>query len=399
VNFHKLSKAVVILDEPQAIRPQLWKGFGKVLSFLSSRLGTTFLLMTATKPHIVEGEELAPQGVMTARPCKSRYKCRFLDGVHNLDDLPLMLKRNIKKLHEGSGLVVLNTKRSALKAYEMLKDTLGNKAPVFFLSRWMTPKHRKEILRKVIQMERENDIRYLVSTQVVEAGVDLNFDWVFRDLGPLDSIIQVAGRCNRHFLKEDPGDVLVAELKDLEMNKSFSRYVYDDVLLIASREILGQRSLFEEQDTVEMVDAYFSAILDGLMPEPVWEDMEKGAWSDLPELIERKNYRDIPLYVELDTKLKELLDEFFSMGKKLDNLIRIRGITRKLQEYRIEVPAKDIDKWRKDLKSNFIIEGESPILYELPNGLGWFLSKEGLETVYSMESGFIPPGGDSEDEY
>ncbi|KUK42626.1 MAG: CRISPR-associated helicase, Cas3 family [Thermovirga lienii] len=400
MNFHRLSNSVVIMDEPQAIRPQLWKGFGKVLGFLSKKFNTTFLLMTATKPHIVEGKELAPAGVVAKRPYKTRQECRFIDGVHDIDSLPDLLEENISRLRESSGLVVLNTKRSALKAYDMLKGILGqnDSDPILFLSGWMTPKHRKEVLGKLIGLEKEGVKRYLVSTQVVEAGVDLDFQWVFRDLGPLDSIIQVAGRCNRHFSMGEPGEVVIAELMDPEKGKSFSRDVYDDVLLLASREILGKRPLFDEQDTVEMVDEYFSRILDGLKPEHIWEDIERGSWDTLPKLIEKRT-KGVSLYVELDENLRNLLDELSNMTRGFENLDKARNIARKLQMYKIEVPAKSIEKWEQKLGSNFIIDGAHPVLCKLPGRDEWFLSKEGIGTVYSMETGFIPPDGDSGDEF
>ena len=62
MNFHKLSRAVVILDEPQTIPPMYWQGLGEFLTFLSSRLKSFFLLMTATQPHIPSMAELAPYG-------------------------------------------------------------------------------------------------------------------------------------------------------------------------------------------------------------------------------------------------------------------------------------------------------------------------------------------------
>ena len=76
---------------------------------------------------------------------------------------------------------------------------------------WMTPHHRRVVMR-FLSILKKKIKHYLVSAQVVEAGVDLDFDWVFRDMGPLDSVVQVAGRCNRHGKNETSGLVLVAEL-------------------------------------------------------------------------------------------------------------------------------------------------------------------------------------------
>jgi len=387
MNFHRLSNSVVIMDEPQTIDPQLWKEFGETLSFLSKKLNTTFLFMTATQPHIVEGEELAPKDADKGRP--SRYKCRFIPGVYSIKDLPDLLEKNVSKLDKGSGLIAMNTRKSALEAYNMLKDRLMDEGPVLFLSTWVAPKHRREILKKLISLEKEGVKRYLISTQVVEAGVDLDFEWVFRDLGPLDSIIQVAGRCNRHFLdEENAGKVVVAELMNPEdKNCFFGSYIYDPVLLQASRKTLSKYPEFDEKETAKMIDEYFRCMLDNLNHEPIWSRIQQGIWDDLPKLIKQdKQKNSVTVYVELDDELQPLLKELEAIEKGLENIDRAKRIARQLEMYKIEVDKKFVAEWEQKLKT----EGEDPILRSLKRRDEWFLSKEGIGIVYSMDVGFMP---------
>ncbi|WP_334139773.1 CRISPR-associated helicase Cas3' [Thermovirga lienii] len=400
MNFHRLSNAVVILDEPQAIDAKLWKGFSKILNLVSERLNTTFLLMTATKPYDINGQELAPVEAVARRPYKTRYKCQYIDGVHELEKLPSLLEGNIKRLYNASGLVVLNAKESAFKAYSMLKDILGQNAPVLFLSGWVAPKHRKEILKKLHNLEEAKKQRYLISTQVVEAGVDLDFEWVFRDLGPLDSIVQVAGRCNRHFsMMKELGEVLIAEMKD-KTGKTIlnGSKVYGSVLIDTTKKILAEKPVFDEQDTIEMVNKYFGILHEeALKADALDTSIQNGEWGSLPELIEDRQYsKQVSLYIELDDNLQKLLKELSSMTRSLENVSRARNIARKLQMYRIDVPLKHITAWKDKLRTNFISDTSQTILEEQQEEKqrekgGYILHKEGIGTVYRMDCGFVPP--------
>lgn len=97
----------------------------------------------------------------------------------------------------NSLLVVLNTIKSSIEVYRELKD-LSGEADVFYLSANILPKQRARRIERIRDCLREGRRVVLISTQVVEAGVDLDFDAAIRDIAPLDSIVQVAGRCNRH---------------------------------------------------------------------------------------------------------------------------------------------------------------------------------------------------------
>ena len=397
MNFHRLSRAIVIMDEPQAVRPQLWSGFGKSLQYLSDKWKTVFLFMTATQPRMVSGEELAPCQVVKQRPFKTRHIFKILEGTHDLTELPDLLQDNLPDW-EGSGLVVLNTKRSALKAHDLLTEMVGAR-PTYFLSRGMTPGHRRKVLKELREKGKKGIRHYLVSTQVIEAGVDLDFEWAFRDMGPLDSIVQVAGRCNRNFKLPSPGKVLVAELKSNEGSKSFCRFVYDEVLIGATKGILKEYPEFDESEIAEVVDRYFRLILDGLRPESVWEQIGEGKWDELPPIIKEKRYDEVPLYVELDSELKDMLERYIETKWNLESLDEKRALQNRLQEYRIDVRKRDIEEWHQLTGGSFLIEGQKPILEELPQGQGWLLSNEGIGTVYDEVKGFLFPERDKDDEW
>ena len=104
----------------------------------------------------------------------------------------------LKEAESGkSCLVVVNTKKSALEIYRHWK-TMESPFPVFHLSTGMCPAHRKQVLRVIRRFLEKRKAFLCVSTQLIEAGVDVDFDTVVRFLAGLDSIAQAAGRCNRN---------------------------------------------------------------------------------------------------------------------------------------------------------------------------------------------------------
>ena len=354
MNFHRLCRAVVVLDEPQGIRPELWSGFGGILSHLSEAWGTTFLLMTATQPHIARATELAPPQV---RFPKLRHGYRFLRGKHPLATLPAILQEGISSFHERSGLVVCNTRRSAYETWRMLREKLPGEA-VFFLSRAQTPRHRGRVLRALRFLERCGTRRFLVATQVVEAGVDLDFDWVFRDLGPLDSVVQAAGRCNRH-ASRGPGHVLVAELQDEHTGRSFCEYIYSPTLLNATRDLLSAGETFAEDDVSALVKQYYEHVA-MTRPDPaLWQGgIEEGRWADFPDLYE-KPIPGIPVVVELDAAVRPLLKAFEATPRDLANVELRKRLRRRIQQYQVEIPEKSARR-AGEVAGNIVTESDVP---------------------------------------
>lgn len=126
---------------------------------------------------------------------------------------------------KDSVLIVCNTKKKAMALFECLKNR--SEIPVLHLSTNMCQIHRMEVINKVRQMLRNGDKLILCSTQLIEAGVDIDFPVVFRELAPLESIIQSAGRCNREGLLKE-GWVYLFQFEDqsqpTRQYETFSQY-------------------------------------------------------------------------------------------------------------------------------------------------------------------------------
>src|SRR5690554_5446995 len=124
----------------------------------------------------------------------------------------------------------MNTKRSAIDLFRILKDQYGDSYRFFCLTTFQTPKSRLCRIAEIKTALENKERIILVSTQLIEAGVDLSFQRVYRDFGPLDSVIQVAGRCNRH----SEYGVLGGRMSLLLLTddgKEYCRRVYDNYLL------------------------------------------------------------------------------------------------------------------------------------------------------------------------
>jgi CRISPR-associated endonuclease/helicase Cas3 len=201
--LHSLAGSAVVLDEVQAIPVEYWGLVRGALEEASEALDMTFVLMTATMPRLLKPPE---SGVLRPEsgPPPSRYTLRFRGGDLSEGVTPEDLAGIVADGWDGrsSIMVELNTIASAVGTFNELRRRLGDGAPLSFLSTHIVPIERKSRIEGVGDALRAGKPLILVTTQVVEAGVDLDFDAVYRDLGPLDSVVQAAGRCNRNWRRE-----------------------------------------------------------------------------------------------------------------------------------------------------------------------------------------------------
>lgn len=382
MSFHRLSRAVVILDEPQAIPARSWEGFSKTLGLLASRLGTTFILMTATQPELVHGPELAPAGV---RFPKIRHELHWIKQPMSVAEAAEFLET--QGVREKDSLIVMNTRQSALAMWWELKK---RGLQPYFLSRWVTPEDRSRTMHLLKNKERK-EIRCLVATQVVEAGVDLDFDLVLRDLGPLDSIIQVAGRCNRN-AREGKGQVFIVKLID-DRGRSLASYVYKDgILLNQTERLLENHTDFDEESCPAIVQAYYHNVRAAIADSTLWNNITRGKWGQYEFLFEETARDEVMLIVDYDgtvpAALQQLANPVGEGRDKMKVLQTKRRLHRWLSLRSVPVSAKLLDAWFRDSGSAVIGDEESTIY---PVGPGqWIVRGEGIGRIYRPDVGFVP---------
>jgi CRISPR-associated endonuclease/helicase Cas3 len=226
--MHQLANAVIIFDEIQTLPIRCVHLFNVATRFLTQGCGSTVVLCTATQPLL--GEVLPVQRALRLTPGQQM--------MPNVEELFKELKRvevydrrkqggwtdsEVAELTEreleetGSVLIVLNTKKSAKSLFQQFLNHPN--AEVYHLSTDMCPAHRMEIFARIKACLSENKPIICVSTQLIEAGVDIDFGTVIRYLAGLDSIAQAAGRCNRNGARSKLGRVFVVNPQEENLDK------------------------------------------------------------------------------------------------------------------------------------------------------------------------------------
>lgn len=241
--LHNLAQSVIIFDEVQKVPVSCVSLFNQALNFLKTYAGCSILLCTATQPALDFVE----------------YKLdihKDAEIVQNLDDVVRSFKRvnmvdqateepfstyqlasfiHEKQKEAQSILIILNTKTVVKALYETLKEKEPY-IPIYHLSTSMCAAHRKQILTEIRQLLRDEQPVICISTQLIEAGVDVSFHCVIRSLSGLDSIAQAAGRCNRHGEKGikdvyliDHAEENLKFLKEIKVGKEITKKILLDM--------------------------------------------------------------------------------------------------------------------------------------------------------------------------
>ena len=229
--FHNMANSVIIFDEIQSLPLNIINPFNEIVSFLSTVLDSTILLCSATQPLLER----------TAR--KNLHLSSNPDLIDNTGGYEEKLKRtrivasqksksceefaNIiyeQALRNGNCLSIVNTKSEARRVYQCLQElNADGHFELIHLSTAMCGKHRADRLAKIKELTDPRDSKPVIciSTQLIEAGVDLSFACVVRAMAGLDSIMQAAGRCNRNGESQEIKDVYVYPLQGEERFKDY----------------------------------------------------------------------------------------------------------------------------------------------------------------------------------
>ena len=190
--LHNMANSVIIFDEAQMIPTEFLKPCVAAINELTKHYNCTAVLCTATQPSL----EKLFEGQHMKELCSNaeenynffrRAAIKVLEEKITAEELVERLKENRQVL------CIVNKKKTAGKIFENLKDEEN----IFYLSTNLCPVHRAEILTRIKKCLEENQACRVISTSLVEAGVDVDFPCVYRERAGLDSIIQAAGRCNR----------------------------------------------------------------------------------------------------------------------------------------------------------------------------------------------------------
>jgi CRISPR-associated endonuclease/helicase Cas3 len=209
--LHRLARSVIVLDEAQTLPADLLQAHFDVLNWLVRHAGATVLLCTATQPDFSVIRE-APEELKLAREIVEKPERHF--AALNRVNFSLIGDRTHQDVAQellgvDQGLVVVNSRADSVAIFRCL---VGD-PKALYLSTYLCPIHRQEKVSEMRKRLAPNVTCRVVSTQVVEAGIDISFPNVWRVKGPLEAIVQAAGRCNRNDeMRPQRGEVRIFDL-------------------------------------------------------------------------------------------------------------------------------------------------------------------------------------------
>jgi len=314
--MHQLTRSVLIFDEIQTLPINCTHMFCNSLNFLTNLCNTTAVLCTATQPllgqlkHPEKGQlKISPDNELIEDVPKLFVDLKRVEVNNKVrpegwsaEDIAELALDEFKQL--GSCLIIVNTKAWAQELYLKLQNYVDNET-IFQLSTSLCPAHRKDIFTEVRQRLEKNLPVLCISTQLIEAGVDIDFASVIRFLAGLDSIAQAAGRCNRNGMREksivhvvNPESEKIDLLKDIKVGRDKAQRVLSEG--------------FEDMLAPDAMQQYFNYYFYDRADEMAFEVSEKqlGRADNLLNLL-GNNERNIGC----NTTSKLLQQSFMTAGK------------------------------------------------------------------------------------
>lgn len=335
--LHRLAKSVIVLDEAQTLPPGMLSPILDALRTLVQHFGASVVICTATQPAFhrtswlrtgfAEIREIVPPEVRAFERLR-RVRARWPSSAEPTDYPTLAAEM----AGERDVLAIVHLRKDARSLCEELDRALGDHETVH-LSALMCPEHRSRVLDELKERKKAGEPVRLVSTQVVEAGVDVDFAVVYRALGGMDALAQAAGRCNRE--GKLPG---LGELRVFHAPTKPPRGVPQAALAVA-KLLLAQRpdlDLFEPETYL----AYFRQLYAS-------RDLDS---SKVQEARAAFDFADVASRFALieDDWSAPLVVPHGDAAKHVDALERFgpsRGILRRLQRFTVNVSRKDRDAW------------------------------------------------------
>lgn len=389
--LHNLVNSVIILDEAQMMNGGFFKPSLYALEELTRNYGATVLLCTATQPEVrlLFPEKPAPvkitelvQDVPLRYEQFKRVRLEVLGRIEEADLTDRLAAHD-------QVLCIVNTRKMARELYNQLR--IRDEEGIFHLSARMCPLHRLHMLERIRQRLENGQICRVISTQLIEAGVDVDFPAVYRELAGLDSIAQAAGRCNRNG-KQAVGCTYVFETPQglppgwfrttADVTRSVMRRHPGDPLSLAA-----VHDYFQELYHVQTLGQKDSTDSQGILSLL----RETGARLEFPfrtvaerfQLIDNATRAVIVPYAgrvgsemgngigadsqNADSKVYELLES-------LQHAVFVTGIMRQLQPYVVQLYPQEFEAFRR---AGEIVEVRADV-WKLKNPDRWYDQKLGV---------------------
>ena len=292
------SNCVFLLDEIQSLPPRLYGFFVAYLDKFCKLTGSFAIVSTATQPALrlpddnKEAKEFfldyeQPFKLLSLshyeNPVFNRYTVEVQKSIIDIEQLGHQVLQEKKSV-----LVILNTIQDTKDLYNFITGNM-NDTNVLLLNTHFTPSDRSQKIYIAKEKLCQGDKVVLISTQLIEAGVDIDFPVLYRDFATISSIVQSAGRCNRNGKNAEKGKVVVVRLGTNQGERSSLIYRGPDNELIKfSRESFYESGNCEEKDMLNIQKTFFDKICDQLIFGAYGEKLKDNLMKDISQCMYEK---------------------------------------------------------------------------------------------------------------
>lgn len=391
--FYALRDSIILLDEVQAMDIKYFKLLNYVFQQLSEKLNCHIIIMTATKPlFFPDSFELLTEHEKYFKAFNRTKLVNHLDRRFTVEEFLYFFMENIE---DKSYMIVVNTINQSLELYKLIKKVLEEdnrySHKLYYLSTNLIPLHRNQRIEEIKDKLKSNEKIILVSTQVVEAGVNLDFNEVYRDIAPLDSIIQCAGRCNRNN-GDYVGNVHIVEMVT-EDERIYGDMVYGAGVVNIVKEIMDKTDIIEEKDYLDLINKYYEKIKQvksqqtsinyiNSIEKLNFDNSDKTEVGSFNLIKDNSDYLDV--FIEYDEEAEKIFNDY-CQAYKLQNLDKrqnkLLSLRKSMRQYMISMPKK----YWKTLNPTKITENYSVL--QIP--------QSGIESYYDLMTGYKREPDDS----
>lgn len=379
--LHNLRDSVIVFDGIHLIPTELLRPCLKAVGYITKYLNSEALFLSATMPDYSKLFDKFLPDVNYNKLVTDRTNFKYFKKCEYKD----MGKTTLETIAENASrcknaLIVVNTKKTAAELYNLVQ---GEK---YHLSANMTPAHRSRVIEVVRKKLKKGEYITVVSTSLVEAGVDLDFNTVFRQLSGLDSILQAGGRCNREG-KDAKGYVYVFDIDET--------YRKGSDLAMRINKTKGLLEKYQDITSYDCIKEYYDGIFDFNQSRIAENSIAKyneqsnsfdrqGLMS--PYSIPFRSYAMQFEYISADTISLVIDDPNDQTCHKLVETLRNgdMSVRRALQKYSVSVYMNVF----KDLYSQGVLKDHGTGIFILENQ-SYYNNETGLDTQAAMQDYFI----------
>lgn len=304
--LHNITNSVIIFDEAQMLPSNYLKPCVAMMEELIENYGNSIVLCTATQPAL---QQFFSINIVSTELCpRVDEQFRYFERV-KYRDIGTVTEENMVDIlrNETQTLCIVNTRKRAQRLYEQLKGE-----NVFHLSTSMYPLHRRRVIGEIQKCIENEQKCILISTSLIEAGVDLDFRSVYRELSGVDSIIQAGGRCNRNAKRaRDDSNVNIFRWSDKEVIPSQRQQI--DI----TKNLLAEG---KDITNLEVITEYFSRLFhvkgDSLDKKRIMDQFKDEEYNFATvgrefRLIEENT---VAVFIPKEPQARELLNEIETKG-------------------------------------------------------------------------------------